>query len=732
MDRQKPRGRYQATREEFGFIVPEDGGPDLFVPATETGGALHGDRVAYEITRDAGRRHNAEATILAVLARGVNRFTGVVGGTGRRPHLEPDHYLLPRRMRLVGPREGVEVGQRLLCRLHERGPDQPPGAMVERILGDADDPRTDVEIVRGEYGLAGAFPDEVEREAAASRPDSAPARRDFSAEPVVTIDPADARDFDDAVSLLPWRAGGWLLRVHIADVAEDVPAGGLVDLEARRRGNSTYLPGAMIPMLPETLCTESLSLAQAEQRRVITVSARVTDDGVVRSYRIDEGEVRSRLRLSYRQVQDLLEGRGGVDPEIDPMLRAMDRLAQALRARRFRHGGFELIVPEVRVDVDDRGRPARIERRLQERSHQLIEEFMILANRLACDYAVRRRAPYLFRVHPAPDPEGVETFRQEVATLAPEVRSVDVIDVAALRRWLASLPSEPRTWRIHAMFLRSFMRATYAAEDTGHFGLGLRGYGHFTSPIRRYPDLFNHRVIKWLLRHGRRPVPESWREEAPQVALACTGTEERSERAERELVRIKCIRWAQERVGSSFRAAIVAIVDRGFFVELEDLPVQGFVPREELEAIPRPRGRGVQIGSGRGGIQVGLAVIVQIARVDLRNRQILFALRAMGRRALESDPERMDPLIDPWADVEDDRGRRGRRQASTKRRGRGGSARAKRTRRREAQRREPQRRQATSGPTGGRRGGRSGRAGRGGAANRPTRPSKRARGRSRR
>jgi ribonuclease R len=285
--------------------------------------------------------------------------------------------------------------------------------------------------------------------------------------------------------------------------------------------------------------------------------------------------------------------------------------------------------------------PREIRRRRQERSHQLIEEFMILANRIACGWAIRRGHPYLFRVHDAPEPAALEEFVEEVRALAPEVRGLQLRDLPAIRRWLAGLPREPRTWRIHALFLRSLRRAAYAPDDRGHFGLGIRGYGHFTSPIRRYPDLFNHRVIRWALRHGRRPVPDEWRAEARSVAELSTGTEERSERAERELVRIKCLRWAEDRLGACFRATLTGRGRAGYFVELDEVPVEGLVPRSEAADDPDAR---------RGGLQPGDPLVVQIARVDLRERVLLLAIRAAGRRALTTDPAQLEGLVDPWGD----------------------------------------------------------------------------------
>ena len=650
MKRTEGEGRYQATREAFGFVTPTDGGADLYVVSGESAGALHGDRVAYVITRATAGRRGPEGTITAILERGFTTLTGLVAGSRRQFWLIPDHPRLPEHLRLVGDLTGVEQGQRLLGRLHDKRPGKAPGVLLERILGDGEDPTLDVEIVRTEFGLPEVFPAEALEEAAriAAAPEDldTPALRDFTGEPVLTIDPRDARDFDDALSLTKTPDGLWLLRVHIADVAGGVALDGPLDREARRRGNSTYLPGQVIPMLPVMLSAGRMSLSPEERKRVVTVSIRLGKDGAPQGYRLDEGVIVSRARLTYSQVQQVLDGEASLGAGLDRSLRDLAQLARAVRRRRLRGGGFVLEVPETRVELDARGMPKKLERRLGNASHELIEEFMVLANRLACDYAVRRGHPYIYRVHPEPDPLRMEEFRRDLATIAPEVRGYDLLDHGSLRRFLARLPSEVRTWRIHGLLLRAFQRARYAAEDTGHFGLGLRAYGHFTSPIRRYPDLYNHRVVKWALRHGRRPVPTAYRG-AAQIATEASATEERSERAERVLVRLKVLRWAQAHLGSSYRGTITSILTRGMFVELDDLPVDGFVPYSEIDSSAfldrRPR-----LGSGRGGWQIGLPVIVQISRVDLRMRSLTFGLRASGRRAMTLDPERIDPVVDPW------------------------------------------------------------------------------------
>lgn len=651
MKRSEGEGRFQATREGFGFIVPAAGAGDIFIAADECGGALHGDRVAYIITRPAYGRRGPEGTVTAILERGFATLTGIVAGTGRQNWLIPDHPRLPARLRLVGDLTGVLRGQRLLARLHDQRPGKLPAVVRERILGDGEDPTLDVEIIRTEFGLPAAFPAgalaEAARVAASPEDLNTPGLRDFTAELVLTIDPADARDFDDALSLTKTPDGLWLLRVHIADVAEGVALGGALDREARLRGNSTYLPGRVIPMLPEMLSAGRLSLSPKERKRVLSVSIRLTPAGVVRGYRLDEAVIVSRARLTYGQVQDVLEEKASLGAPLDQILRDLAGLAQAVRRRRLRGGGFVLEVPETRMVLDERGIPRSLKRELGNASHELIEEFMVLANRLACDFAVRRGHPYIYRVHPEPDPMRMEEFRADLATLAPEVRGYDLLDHDTLRRFLAGLPSGVRTWRIHALLLRAFQRAYYSTEDTGHFGLGLRAYGHFTSPIRRYPDLYNHRVVKWARRHGRRPLPDAFRALGPEIAAASSATEERAERAEREFIRLKILRWAEAHLGSSYRAMITSILSRGMFAELDDLPVDGFIPFSEIDSHAfldrRPR-----LGSGRGGWQIGLPVMVQISRVDLRLRSLTFALRAAGRRVARMDPDRIDPVVEPW------------------------------------------------------------------------------------
>lgn len=688
------QGAFHATRQGYGFVTPATGGADLFVPAAATAGALDGDQVRFERVRPRRGSLRGQAAVSEILARGVRHFTGVVSGVRKRRWLTPDHPKLPPLMRLAGESRGVAGGERVLCRLHDARPGHLPSAEVVRVLGDANDPRLDEEIVRAEFALPGAYPAEAVAEAgdpaAGDRAEPFEARRrDFRGETVVTIDPEDARDFDDALSIAPSPGGGWRVRVHIADVSSGVPYGGALDREARQRGNSTYLPGTMIPMLPESLATGAMSLAAGALRRVVTVSAKVSPAGEIRATRVDLGLIRSARRFTYEEVEAILAGEAREDEDTLALLRNLEAFAGALRGRRFESGGFDLQVPEITVRLGPDGRPERIRRRIQLGSHRIVEECMILANRVACAFARKRGHPYIYRVHPAPDPEALETFWADLETLAPGAPAWAKRDLSGLRRYLASLPATPETWRLHAFFLRTLKRATYDAHDTGHFGLGLRGYAHFTSPIRRYPDLYNHRVVKWALSHGTRPVPEAWREEIEGTALHCTGAEERSEQAERALVRIKQLRWAEDHLGEAFRGRVEAVLPRGFVIEFDEPPVAGFAPREEIEGVRGVATSGQGLGLGRGELPLGLPVIAQIVRVDLRGRSLLLTIRAAGRRAAEADPAAFESVIDPWSPAADGRrkGRRGAPKPSRERPGLG-----KRGQRRSRKQRRKQRR----------------------------------------
>lgn len=628
-------GTLRGTRHGFAFFRPEGGGEEIYVARENLGGAVHGDQVEVVLFRKHPRDFRMEASVLRVLNRESRSYTGAVQRQGKSVFVVPDDVLLAERLPLRAGRMRVAAGEKVLFHLESRGPSKPPRAVVDEIVGEGEDPWLDHLVVAMQFRLDLHFPPEVEDEAARAVDwnDDGP-REDLRSLFTLTIDPADAKDFDDAVSLTKEESGSWDLKVHIADVAQMVRAETELDREARRRGTSTYFPNQVIPMLPEILSADHLSLRPGEDRRVLTVHMRLDVEGRVETSNLTESWIRSDARLSYEQVQSVLDGRGSLGADLDGRLREMHELSRAVRRRRFRHGGFDLAVPETEMILDRKGIPERLWRAFSDPSHQIIEEFMILANRAACSFALEKDLPFVFRVHQEPDPMALEAFLESAVSLQPSLRLRDLEDLPRLRRWLANLPGEePLTRVLHYLFLRSMKKAVYSPIDIGHFGLGLDGYGHFTSPIRRYPDLWNHRIIKWSLRYPRRRVPHEWEDSARAVSVSSTETEQRSESAEREMTRIKTLRWAGRRLGESFPGHVVGCVAQGLFVELDEYPVEGFIPRDEISLPSRFRRGRLSLEVGRGGneVRVGDPVTVQIVRVDLRQRWLDLGLAAGPR-----------------------------------------------------------------------------------------------------
>jgi ribonuclease R len=646
------RGVIRGTRQGFAFLTPEDGGEDIYVAQESLGGAIHGDRVEATLFRRSPRDFRPEAFIERIIERGHPIHTGNVLRLARTPFVVPDSPLLPERIRLKTGAETAPSGSKIVFRLEDNVPGAPLVATVERVLGDAEDPALDVAVVSTAHKLPARFPDGVIEEAVevAGREDPADvsARTSYRDRLVITIDPEDAKDFDDAISLQN-DADGWHLQVHIADVSFYVPEGGEVDSEAARRGTSVYFPGGVIPMLPEVLSTRMASLVPNEDRRVLTVEIDLANNGDVRTTRLREGLIRSGARLHYKQAQEMLEREVG-DPEVRAAVRRMHMLSSILRRRRFEQGGFDLEVPESEMRLDARGVPVALFRHESLESHRLIEEFMILANRAVASCAVQRGAPLLFRVHGEPDPQSLVRFAEVALTLVPSASSRDVATLPGLRRFLSGLPRAALTRIVHSFFLRSMKQAVYSPIDIGHFGLGIDRYCHFTSPIRRYPDLVNHRIVRWMIRHpradaGRAPEMRKIAERAAEIGLSSTVAERNAEGAERALIRLKILRWAQAHIGEIGWGRVTGLLPGGIFVEREDVPVEGFVRREGLRPGARFDEDRLAFVEGRSQweLRLGDRVEVQIARVDLRDRHLDFVLVGRAGREKGKSPESAAP-----------------------------------------------------------------------------------------
>jgi ribonuclease R len=542
-------------------------------------------------------------------------------------------------------------------------PDDRGEAVITEVLGPRGQPGVDTLSIIRAFQLPDVFPtealDEAREQAHAFHEDDLRGREDFTHQLVVTIDPADARDFDDAVSVERDEASGhWTLTVHIADVGHFVPLGGPLDIEAKKRATSVYLPQKVLPMFPEVISNGLASLQQDRVRYVKTAAIDFTPEGAPTHVRFANAAIRNRRRFTYEEVFAILEpdaparasrgpsgpglkrkkerrtqlpppspdrqggGATPVTPEIHALLFRMRDLAMLLRQRRRKRGALELTMPEIELEYDKDGRVAGAHFRRDDVSHQIIEEFMLASNEAVAEQLRGLGTPFLRRVHPDPEPAKLRAFADFARSLGYKM-STDT-DRFALQRILERSASRPDVHAVHYALLRSLKQAVYSPVEEGHYALASDHYCHFTSPIRRYPDLTVHRQLDRWLKKGRAGADET---ELVALGEHCSKMERRAEAAERELVKLKLLTYMSERVGIELDAIITGVADYGFFAQADTLPVEGRVHVSTLtndyyyleEATHSLIGR----RSGRR-FRLGDRVRVQVVRVDLQRRQMDF------------------------------------------------------------------------------------------------------------
>jgi ribonuclease R len=515
-----------------------------------------------------------------------------------------------------------------------------PARLVE-VLGAEDRPEWDEAAIASQFRLRTHFPPAAEAEAAAFHEPGERERRgreDRREDGVLTIDPEDARDHDDALAVRALPDGRLEVGIHIADVSWYVRPGSALDEEARERGTSCYLPGGVVPMLPERLSGDLCSLREGADRLALSVFATLDARGQLHGYRFAETVIRSRARLTYEQVQSAMEGGPALPAGLQAPVEQLLKLARALRSRRLAVGALQLETAEVRAEVDARGVPVRLVRRPHLESHELVEEFMLLANRCVGEAAAVRGSGVLWRVHEPPSGRKLAELDEMLRVLGLPRLGSPGEPHRALQSLLAVPLDPPRRRIVHRLALRSLMRARYLEKDLGHFGLATREYVHFTSPIRRYPDLHNHRRLREWLRQAR---DAAWDPiENAALAAQATAREQDATDAEREAVRVKGLRLLAGRLGERASGTISGLVPRGCFVELDEPPVDGFIAlgdqlddRFDLDAA------GVRLTGRRSRrrFSLGDPVVVTVARVDVAARECDLALEEReprrGRRS---------------------------------------------------------------------------------------------------
>jgi ribonuclease R len=656
-------GKLSIHQAGYGFLTPEKPGePDIFIAAENTGTSMHGDRVVARISQDApyGRiRGRREGRVIRILERAHDTIVGTL------QHSRNFYYVVPDDPRLVHdvyvrPKEAAPtVGDKVVVRLEawESRHVNPEGEIIE-VLGSASAPGVDMLSIIRKYHLPTEFPRDVleQAEHISEKIDARQleGREDLRKEFTVTIDPDDARDFDDAINVEKIENGGWRLGVHIADVAAYVEPESPLDREARRRGNSVYLPDRVIPMLPERLSNGVCSLNPGVDRLTHSVFIDFDNNGAAKGAWFARSVIRSAYRLNYKQACAILKS--PPRDRLSERLHVAWELASLLRQRRFAHGSLDLDFPEAKVWLDEAGKPVRLERVENDESHQLIEEFMLAANEAVARELKNRAVPAIYRIHENPDPEKLAEYREFVLSFGYKLG--DLTHRAEVQRLLASIRGKPEEQALKIGLLKSLKRARYFPQPLGHYGLAKTNYLHFTSPIRRYADLVVHRAL------GRAGTPRRSSKvlgaaqdhpdmsQVASIAEHVSTTERIAADAEIESVRMKKLEFFQwqldERNPQIFRAAIVDVRNYGLSVELPDVLITGLVHISSLSDdfyLFEPSRRQLIGRRARKRFSIGDEVRVFVVRVDAFKRQVDFAIASDERKKRERSRQRRNAFV---------------------------------------------------------------------------------------
>jgi ribonuclease R len=667
-------GKLQVHAGGNAHLLSETAGiKDVFISATNIGTAMHGDKVVARLMHEGRQQRGTaqEARVIKILERANSTIVGTLQSSKNFFYVIPDDSRLQHNIYVKPPApDGPRSGDKVVVKFEEWESRHvnPEGEIIE-VLGPASSPGVDMLSIIRKHNLPMEFPAEVDQEAERIPEQIDPAeisrREDLRGKFVITIDPDDAKDFDDAIDVERTK-NGWNLGVHIADVSHYVRPGNALDREAKTRGNSTYLADRVIPMLPERLSNGICSLKPGVERLTMSAFIEFDRQGRVRHATFGRSVIRSAARLTYRQAFAILEGkpvpptpnyeRGGkvllsasptpldVTPELRDRVKVAWELASLLRKNRFAAGSLDLDFPEVKVWLDDEGKATRLEKVENDISHQLVEECMLAANEVVAKELKERNTPAVYRIHEDPDPVRLADFREMAATYG--FRAGDLTQRRELQKLLASTLGTPEEYAIKLALLKSLMRARYATTPLGHYGLAKVNYTHFTSPIRRYADLLVHRSL------AREKVGSA--AELGEIAEHISATERTSSDAERDSTMLKkmefFLRQLQAKQPDEFRAIVVDVRSYGLVVELPDCLVTGLI---HVSALPDDfysfdsiRLAFVGRRSGRR-YSLGAELKVIIARVDAYKRQLDFAPVGEVRPGAVKAPVGRSPVTRP-------------------------------------------------------------------------------------
>lgn len=656
-------GAIRVNPKGFGMVCPaEDGqGGDIYIPAAAVGDAMDGDTVMVRLDNRPLPRHaphmKREGAVVRVIERGRKEIAGLLKQGPYYAYVIPDNPSLLQDIRVASFAENIEKtaddGHKVVIRLEPPSPSEkskrePVRGVVVEDLGHADDPGVDMLSILRAHGIQPEFPRHVlnaaKKTSSTLDPKALEGRVDCRNQCALTIDPENAKDYDDAV--YAERDGdGWRLCVHIADVAQFVPMGSAVDREASLRGNSVYLVDRAVSMLPPDVTLNVCSLLPDADKLTHTADLRIDKDGGLQSAQTYLSVIRSRACLSYDDVQHFFDGRNAlpsVSEEVRRQLRDIRAVAGCLRERRLRDGSLDFNVPEVICRLDDRGRPIDIHRRASREAYRVIEDCMLAANRAVASFIFEKGYPALYRIHEEPDEEQWAEMNAQTQTLGLDHPLASRADMNRLARKVEGTPVE---YAAFIAMLRNLKRAVYSAERFEHFGLGFASYTHFTSPIRRYPDLVVHRILRAAEEKKKHPYS---REDVHAIAQHCTRTEWEADAAESESLDVKRLEYYRDKMWNGdtgpFRGVVTSIVSRGLIVELTDSLLRGMVAFSALSddhytldasgAFAEGRRRGRRIGLGE-------ALEVELTNVDMARRMVDFRLaEKQPKKSLRGKPPR--------------------------------------------------------------------------------------------
>lgn len=659
-------GTLECNPRGFGFVIPakEDGGEDIYVNEEGMGSAMHGDLVVVRLpaTAQIPRRwkekgRSTSGQIVNVLKRANELVVGTFEKTKRLHFVAPDN---PRLFRDIYVAEGVtkdaQPGDKVVVRIIE-WPSRhlnPEGEVTE-VLGKEGDPRVDLRSLICQFKLPHTFGQRVMKEMKhvphAVSEKEIQDRYDLRHKLIITIDPEDAKDFDDAVSLEKDGNGDWHLGVHVADVSYYIKPETAIDTDALYRGTSVYLPGEVIPMLPEMLSNNICSLREGEDRLTKSVFMTLDRKGYLVKAEIRYSVINVTKRLTYNQATALLNDKADVpiSNEAVDMLRNMAHLAELLFKNRLERGALELDLPEISLKLDEHGYIKDVEKVERDISHKLIEEFMLLANETVATFMFEKKMPLLCRTHPEPEEDDMREFAEFIRGL--EQTRIDPFKSKHLQSLLDKVRGRPEAYTVNLVLLKSMKQAVYSAGEGRHFALALDHYTHFTSPIRRYPDLLVHRLLdQYFSGELSSPsVKDAWMNCLPEWAGHCSMTERRADEVEREITKLKLLRFLEHEIGKTFDGVITGVQEFGFFVQLNKYLIEGLVHIRTLadDIYQVDKKTMALVGARRRKMyRIGEVVKIKIYKIDLLKREIDFihcsdqeerAKRRKARKISEND-----------------------------------------------------------------------------------------------